>query len=336
MTSIDPGNSSFFNYLLAKRAIDEDSLHPRLWHAFLYYIDDRARNRSRGQPMHLLELGCGIGTMFERLYPKLSTPTLLYSAIDSEAANLIEAASRLTAFTVGLGFAPAEEKTTNQSHVAESIEKSKNVELCFEHGDGRTLRICLYCLDVQTNFPADLTNGSLPVVDGVIAHAFMDLVQCRPLLERLRPMLSPGANLYLTINFDRLTLFEPILDPELDQQIEDLYHATMDSRIHEGISAGHSRTGRRLFHDLRATGFTVLDMAGSDWVVFPQTDGYANAGAEFLYHIINFVEGALKTHPELDQDRFQHWLQQRRSQIQHRELLYIAHQLDYLVAHHPA
>ncbi|GEM_PF-5039026 len=39
---------------------------------------------------------------------------------------------------------------------------------------------------------------------------------------------------WLTVNFDGLTALEPPIDPALDEQIERLYHATMDSRTTGG------------------------------------------------------------------------------------------------------
>ncbi|MEX1018763.1 MAG: hypothetical protein WDZ49_03850, partial [Litorilinea sp.] len=213
---------------------------------------------------------------------------------------------------------PAVIQTTAQTHSLQT----------YSNPHGHTLAIHLLAADAYT--VAQLLASTAPPVHALIAHAFLDLVECRPLLSSLHPILDPAARLYCTINFDGLTVFEPPIDPELDRTIEQLYHATMDTRTVGGRPAGHSQTGRRLFHDLRATGYTVLDMGSSDWTVFPQPDGYANEDAAFLHHILDFVAGALTGHTALAPLALQSWITARRNQIKTGELFYMAHQLDYL------
>ncbi len=42
------------------------------------------------------------------------------------------------------------------------------------------------------------------------------------------------------------------------------------------------------------------------------------------------MHSALQDHPDLDPLRFQQWITERHAQIERGELIYIAHQLDYL------
>ena len=51
----------------------------------------------------------------------------------------------------------------------------------------------------------------------------------------------------------------------------------------------------------------------------------------FLHFILSFFESSLKAHAELDPAEFQNWLEKRRSQVERGELVYIAHQMDFLV-----
>ena len=69
-------------------------------------------------------------------------------------------------------------------------------------------------------------------------------------LPGLLALLAPGAFFYFTLNFDGATVFEPLIDPELDRLIETLYHRSMDERRLDGRPSGSSRTGRRLSPDL--------------------------------------------------------------------------------------
>jgi hypothetical protein len=104
----------------------------------------------------------------------------------------------------------------------------------------------------------------------------------------------------------------------------------MDARRDRGRPAGSSRTGRQLFGRLQAAGARVIAAGSSDWVVFPGPDGYPGDEAFFFHFIIDTIGQALEGHPELDRSRFQSWIDQRHRQIEARELIYIAHQLDFL------
>jgi hypothetical protein len=42
------------------------------------------------------------------------------------------------------------------------------------------------------------------------------------------------------------------------------------------------------------------------------------------------MAGALRNHPALEQVRFDRWITERHAQIERGELVYIAHQLDFL------
>ena len=161
--------------------------------------------------------------------------------------------------------------------------------------------------------------------DLLIAHAFLDLL---PMPESLPLLLSLTDGLaWLTINFDGLTTLAPTIDSALDEQIERLYHSTMDTRP----SGGDSRSGRHLFGYLRGLGVEILASGGSDWVVHAVNGTYPEEEAYFLQYVLHFFEESLKGHPELDVEAFTGWLDKRCGQIARGELVYIAHQMDFLV-----
>ena len=73
------------------------------------------------------------------------------------------------------------------------------------------------------------------------------------------------------------------------------YHRDMDERIRYGRPAGESRTGRRMFHHLRAAGAPALAAGSSDWVVYAGQDGnYPGDEAYFLRSILNTIQNALR------------------------------------------
>jgi hypothetical protein len=159
----------------------------------------------------------------------------------------------------------------------------------------------------------------------LIAHAVLDLL---PMPESLPALLTLTRDLaWLTINFDGVTCFEPPIDPALDAQIEALYHQSMDVRP----TGGDSRSGRHLFKQLESVGAEILAAGSSDWVVHPVRGEYPAEEAYFLEFILHFFESALRNHTDLDPDTFASWLRQRREQVAKGALVYIAHQMDFLV-----
>src|SRR5258705_288990 len=110
------------------------------------------------------------------------------------------------------------------------------------------------------------------------------------------------------------------------------YHRDMDERVRYGRPAGESRTGRRLFRYLRAAGAPALAAGSSDWVVSAGRDGnYPGDEAYFLRSILSTIQNALRSR----QDRVEpadlaNWLAVRGRQLAAGELVYIAHQLDFV------
>jgi hypothetical protein len=142
--------------------------------------------------------------------------------------------------------------------------------------------------------------------------------------------------LYFTINFDGATILEPAIDSHFDRFVEELYHRTMDERITNGKRSGDSHTGRHLFHQMKTASIHTLDAGSSDWVVIPHQGSYPADEGYFLHFIVNTMDGALKHHPAMNKERFERWIATRHAQIEAGELVYIAHQLDYLGEYQPA
>lgn len=266
-------------------------------------VDDRALNRlvwqrlsgelakrNEAEPPEILEIGAGIGTMAERAAEWGLLTQGRYTALDNEAENVAAMQARWGA---GVG----------------------SLALVVEKAD-----IFHFAAQPQNRQRYDL----------LIAHAVLDLFDIPRALPRLLRPLKPGGLCYFTINFDGATIFEPVIDPALDAQIEMLYHRSMDERVTDGQPSGDSRSGRHLFHLLPGTGVEILAAGSSDWVVFGSGGSYPEEEAYFLYCILHFVESSLTGHPKLDRDAFAHWMTERRGQIATGQLVYIAHQIDFL------
>ena len=136
---------------------------------------------------------------------------------------------------------------------------------------------------------------------------------------------------WLTINFDGISALYPVIDCELDEKIEQLYHLTMDKRP----GGGDSRMGRHLFGHLRAMDAAVLAAGASDWVVYGNGGKYPADEKYFLQFILQFFEDALRDCRDLEPAILDPWLAKRHEQIERGELVYIAHQMDFLVRRNP-
>ena len=92
--------------------------------------------------------------------------------------------------------------------------------------------------------------------DVLIANAVLDLVDVPAILPGLLRLLVPGGVYWFTINYDGESIFAP--GHPHDDLVMQAYHRDMDERVRYGRPAGDSRTGRRLFHYLRAAGAPAL------------------------------------------------------------------------------
>jgi SAM-dependent methyltransferase len=296
----------YIRYLAAKQSVDDRALNRGVYQALAQALGPR---REAGA-LAFLELGCGLGTMVERLWDWGLFARADYTGVDQSPEHIAAARARLMAFARHQG--------------AEVLETREN-GLLFA-GPGLALRVTLKAGDM---FDFAAREGGRAAWDVLMAHAFLDLVDLRTALPRLFGLLKPGGWFYFTLNFDGATIFLPPLEPTLDARIENLYHASMDGRRVDGRPSGSSRTGRLLFDLLPCCGGRLLAAGSSDWVVFPGPHGYPGDEAFFLRHIIDTVEGAVRGQAGLEEKALNEWTRQRRRQIDRGELTYIAHQLDF-------
>lgn len=287
---------SFPKYLLSKQSVDDRALNKDVLNALKANLP--------GEPFRIIEVGAGIGTMLKRLICWDVIRSVEYVMVDGMRENVAFARAWIPQFAGEAGM---------------RAERSGDDRLRV-YDEKRDIQIQLVEADVF-----DFIDTKPDPADVLIAHAFLDLLPLRESLPKLLALTKRLA--WLTINFDGVTAFKPTIDAALDETIERLYHQTMDSRV----TGGDSKSGRHLFEYLQNAGAEILAAGASDWVAYPSNGKYPRDEAFFLNYILRFFEEALGEHPELNGDILQNWLRKRRAQIERGELVYIAHQMDFLV-----
>ncbi len=286
---------SFPRYLLAKQSVDDRALNRQ--------VLDALRANLPVTPIRVIEVGAGMGNMLARLLSWNILTCADYVHVDAMAENIEFALEWIPQWAIDTRMG-VERLGKNQLRV---------------FGGEQDVCVTLEQADVLEFIQRKPAPGDL-----LIAHAFLDLL---PMPESMPKLLSLTKNLaWLTINFDGMTSLEPLVDAALDEQIERLYHKTMDTRR----TGGDSRAGRHLFQHLREAGAEVLAAGPSDWVVYGTNGQYPLEEDYFLHFILHFLAESLTGTPELDAAAFAGWLAERRAQIGRGELIYIAHQLDFL------
>src|ERR1700741_368954 len=241
-------------------------------------VDARALNRHvlaglrrlmpAGAP-RVLEVGAGLGTMVARLMDWGVVGTGEYILLDADRPLLDDSRRWLRDWAAARGL------------------RSDLLPDGLQVGD---LRVRLVHAELGSYLETD--HGAL--ADVLIANAVLDLVDVPAILPGLLRLLVPGGVYWFTINYDGETIFEP--GHPLDDQVMRAYPRDMDERIRYGRPAGESRTGRRLFRQLRAAGVPALAAGSSDWVVSAGPDGsYPGDEAYFLRSILNTIQNALRS-----------------------------------------
>jgi SAM-dependent methyltransferase len=305
MPGSDCGN--LIRYFEAKKSIDDQALNQAVWQ----HMAKRLRDLQGSTSAAILEIGCGIGTMIERMLERGLLRRATYTAVDLRPEYIAEAKMRLRRYAQKQSFEMRE--APGGAFVLKRHSREISVQLAASD-----------LFDIANCGP----QGRL--YDLIVAHAFLDLVDLDSALHKLLTLVHPGGLFYFTLNFDGATIFEPQIDPALDQQIEELYHQTMDLRQTGSRPSRMSKTGRRLLVTLTRAGLTILSAGSSDWVIHPSPAGYSPDETSFLHFIIDTIRDALAGRPGLDQYSLGFWIAERHEQIQRGELAYIAHQVDVL------
>ena len=294
-------------YLSSKKTVDDRALNKDVLERLRRELAGRAE-----EPLNILEIGAGLGTMTARLVDWGVIGRANYALVDVDRDMLSAARQWLSDWARTRGL------------VAEPELDALRIRGLL----GATpinLRVSFVAQELARFLDSDV---SLAPASLLVANAFLDLVDVATTLPRLSALLSPGGLYWLTINYDGDTIFHP--EHALDERFMRVYDRSMDERIRFGVPAGSSKTGRSLFTHLKSVAASLLAAGASDWIVYGDNGAYQADERYFLEHIVYTVEQELKNHAELEPASISEWVSRRREQIETGELVYIAHQLDFI------
>jgi SAM-dependent methyltransferase len=299
MTCFDEASTTldYARYLAAKTTVDDRALNRHV-------LAELCRLMPAGAP-RVLEVGAGLGTMVARLMDWGAVGAGEYILLDADRQLLDSSRRWLRDWAAARGL------------------RSDLLP------DG------LWVGDVRVRLVHAELGGYLEAADGaladvLIANAVLDLVDVPTVLPGMLRLLVPGGVYWFTINYDGESIFAP--GHPHDHKIMQAYHRDMDEHFRYPWPSGESQTGRRLFHYLRAAGAPALAAGSSDWVVYPGPDGnYPGDEAYFLHSILSTIQNALRSHQHrVKPADLADWLAVRGRQLAAGELIYIAHQLDFM------
>jgi SAM-dependent methyltransferase len=297
----------YADFLRAKRALDERSLNGRLWQRTLRHIEQVGNDT----PYSILEVGAGIGGMFERLWRATTRHLVRYTIVDVEPAHV--AAFRDTIVRLAQ---------------CSGIEALEHTELDLVDGV-RRWAVSWHAADVFEY----LGRSPEDRFDLVIGQAFLDLFDLDLLVPTLVDATAPGGALYFPITFDGVSSWLPADDPVFDERVEHLYHASMDRR---GGGTPRSRTGRHALAMLcQHPGLAEVDAGGSDWVIAAaRAQSLQEGDRAFLQGLLDGYERELATLGAEAPLGWQEWVARRRRQVEENQAIFVSHQLDLFALRH--
>ncbi|MGA6927284.1 MAG: hypothetical protein WBY88_16465 [Desulfosarcina sp.] len=295
-------------YLSAKKEVDDRALNRLVWEKLRQTLPQTAGR----EPVSILEIGAGIGTMLARVVDwGLLTGDAIYAITDSAEDHFPEGRKYLSRWA------------RQRGHHLSWIDQ--------RHGRlitaGADVRLAFGAASVQA-----LADGSGPpgLFHLLIAHAVLDLIDFPVLLPKLLQRLHQNGLAYLTCNFDGETLFLPEDPGPEEKKILTGYHASMEARL-----SGASVTGRRLLAFLHRPELDLLAAGSSDWIIHPRNGHYTTEETFFLNAMVAMVERELTGKPTDATAGLSAWTALRRRQIQAGELTFLARHLDVLARRRP-
>jgi SAM-dependent methyltransferase len=285
--------SDFIRYLLAKRTVDDRALNRYVWQMLAKQVGRQP------QPLRVLEVGAGVGTMVERLVSWGLLTSGSYTAVDADPTCMTSARQRLGS-------------------------RHKDLDLTWETAD-------------LFHFAAQAPRQKWDLLIAHALLDLVDLQQALPALMRLlRPgglfyftLNFDGETIFqpaLEEDAAVISAYHRTMDgrPGGSQTGRRLFHQVQlaGGRV---LAMGSSDW---VVHPVAQEVHLLPEVQPLVTGKYVSERYYPADEAFFLHFILDTIAGALTDRPELNDGQRQSWLQQRRAQIEAGQLVYIAHQLD--------
>ena len=295
-------------YLAARQVADNHALNESVFQTF-----EAAIQRLEGDsanPLHIVEVGGGIGTMVVRLLIRgVLRGDVNYRLIDRDPACIGAAREWLPAQLRSHGYTVTRTETeiVVQGGETDATDSLKGLTLELETVDAFSTR--------RTN----------PAVDCVIGSALFDIVSLDRAIPWIESALQPSGILYAPLTYNGRTKFMPG-DP-YDRSIEREYHRHMDE---VRATPGGSEAGQDLSRRIEQSDVLALEaLGGSNWEIDAGDGREQLVVIDTVLDIIESALGDLRDSPlnERDHDR---WIARRRQELYQAELRLHASHLDLL------
>lgn len=301
-------------YLDWKEQLDHRSLSAEVQRAFLAAVPTLGSRRLR-----VLDCGTGTGAMIRRLIDWGLPGEIEIIGLDVNATLLRVARDTFARWARDRGYIlDVHRETAGAMQVLTITTDQAEIAVRLYHRD-------MYAIQ---SLEADLPTQA--AFDVVTALSLADLLEedlgMRALLLPVRPM----GLVYLLLNYDHETIFEPTQDRSWEAAIIQTYHQAIERRAPGTGGPGASYVGRRLYHLLQQYNCEVLAYGASDWVSYPRGACYPDHEALFLHQILRWVYAEAKASNTLDGQRVEEWYRWRLRQLERGELVYICRQNDIL------
>ena len=297
---------AFAEYLDAKYPLDERSLNRDVRAVF----ESALRSHSA---VRVLDIGCGNGASLCRLLRAGLNGRVELTGVDRDPELLQQARSR----------------AVHDLEMAD-FELSRSTEVIQARRNREAITLRFAAADLAGYEPEQPG-----IHDAVIAQALMDLLPVQPMVERIGEWLAPAGLFYASLNYDGGTvLFPDYPHDAFETALLQHYDASM-ARLVGGQPCGGAHSGRRLHAALTEAGFDILALGSSDWNITPYCGAYRDEDAVCLAALLDMIHGEGQRSGRFEPHQLQDWLEHRRTQLAHRKLGLIIHQID-LVAQKPA